>query len=265
MSSSVVLLFGSQAESNAANAIAAAMSRRSIAGLSQPNAQAANHKRDSGEGGAQHSVAHGAFKLRFRTTPRCSGRCKECKRPGQQRQCCAAIESMDRWHELQAASGGNEGAIAVRGAVMERTARCHCGNLRLIAVGAPEWTNLCHCLSCQRRTGTAVHSGAYFLHDRVSVEGVSRIFGRTADSGFEMHFHFCPDCGSNVYWQASRFPRHYGVAVGCFADPDFPTPSFSVWQQTMHRWLTVPAWIDQFNQGRRGPPLGVESTQANSA
>jgi hypothetical protein len=69
MSSSVVLLFGSQAESNAANAIAAAMSRKSIAGLSQPNAQAANHKRDSGEGGAQHSVAHGAFKLRFRTTP----------------------------------------------------------------------------------------------------------------------------------------------------------------------------------------------------
>ena len=141
---------------------------------------------------------------------------------------------------------------------MKRTAECHCGALRVLAQGEPEWVNLCHCRACQRRTGTIVHTGAYFDCTRVQIEGVSRIYERPADSGYEMSFHFCPDCGSNVYWVASRFPRHYGIAVGAFADPDFQMPSFSVWQESMHRWLRLPAGVRQFQQGRIGAPLGVQ-------
>ena len=116
--------------------------------------------------------------------------------------------------------------------------------------------NLCHCKACQRRTGGLIHCGAYFRADRVRIEGVSRVYSRTAESGFEMHFHFCPDCGSNVYWMAGRFPRHYGIAVGAFTDPDFPEPSFSVWQDSMHRWMALPDRIQQFDRGRVGAPLG---------
>jgi hypothetical protein len=80
-----------------------------------------------------------------------------------------------------------------------------------------------------------------------------------------MHFHFCPDCGSNVYWMANRFPHHYGIAVGTFADPDFPQPSFSVWQEFMHRWLQLPLRVEQFDRGRIGAPLGTApSHQASS-
>ena len=140
---------------------------------------------------------------------------------------------------------------------MERIAQCHCGSVRVYVVGRPEWVNLCHCKACQRRTGGLIHCGAYFRTDLVRIEGISRIYSRSADSGFEIHFHFCPDCGSNVYWMASRFPRHYGIAVGAFADPDFPEPSFSVWQESMHRWLSLPDRIEQFEQGRVGVPLGV--------
>lgn len=140
---------------------------------------------------------------------------------------------------------------------MERTAQCHCSNLRVHVTGDPEWANLCHCTACQRRTGGPIHYGAYFQTDRVRIEGISRIYSRSADSGYEMHFHFCPDCGSNVYWMASRFPRHYGVAVGAFADPDFPEPSFSVWLESMPRWLSLPDSIQQFARGRVGPRLGA--------
>src|SRR5262249_12048243 len=102
-----------------------------------------------------------------------------------------------------------------------------------------------------------IHAGAYFHASRVRIDGVSRIYSRAADSGFDMHFHFCPDCGSNVYWMASRFPHHYGIAVGAFADPDFPEPSFSVWQGFMHRRLELPDRVEQFDKGRIGAPLGV--------
>jgi hypothetical protein len=132
---------------------------------------------------------------------------------------------------------------------MERTAACHCGSLRVTTTGDPEWVNVCHCKACQRRTGAVVHSGTYFPRDRVRLEGASKVYARPADSGFEMRFHFCPTCGSNVYWEASRFPQHYGIAVGAFADPAFPAPSYSVWEQSMHGWIGLSPDLKHYPQG----------------
>ncbi len=81
-----------------------------------------------------------------------------------------------------------------------------------------------------------IHSGAYFANARVRIEGDRKVYARLADSGYDIRFHFCPECGSNVYWYASRFPDHCGIAVGAFADPRFLLPSFSVWQEAMHRY-----------------------------
>jgi hypothetical protein len=38
-----------------------------------------------------------------------------------------------------------------------------------------------------------------------------------------------------------------------------PEPSFSVWQEFMHRWLELPNRVEQFDRGRIGAPLGVAS------
>src|SRR3981189_3245565 len=43
---------------------------------------------------------------------------------------------------------------------MERTAECHCGQLRVIATGEPERVYLCACTSRQRATCTGAHNGA---------------------------------------------------------------------------------------------------------
>ncbi len=142
---------------------------------------------------------------------------------------------------------------------MECIARCHCGALQATVRGQPEWVNVCRCRACQRRTGSVLHTGAYFRCTQVDIGGVSKIFARGADSGYEIHFHFCPQCGSNVYWQASRFSHHYGIAVGAFADPTFPLPSFSVWEASMHTWLSLAPAIERFAEGRIGKPLGVVS------
>ena len=66
---------------------------------------------------------------------------------------------------------------------MERTAECHCGQLKVIALGESERVYLCHCRSCQRRTGTAFHFGASYPKDRVRLEGESKVYERGADSG----------------------------------------------------------------------------------
>ena len=54
---------------------------------------------------------------------------------------------------------------------MERTATCHCGQLRVIATGEPARVYLCHCKACQRQSGSVVHSGASWLKNQVRIEG----------------------------------------------------------------------------------------------
>jgi len=133
---------------------------------------------------------------------------------------------------------------------MERTATCHCGQLRVIASGEPERVYVCHCKACQRRTGAVIHNGSSWRKSQVRIEGEHKIYGRPADSGFEIRFHFCPNCGSSVFWEGDRNPATYGIAVGCFADPDFPAPTSSGWEESMHRWLGLPAGAARFPQSR---------------
>ena len=133
---------------------------------------------------------------------------------------------------------------------MQRIAQCQCGSLRAIATGEPDVVNVCHCIACQRRTGAVMHSGAYYKRASVSPEGESKVFLRTTESGRNMRFHFCPNCGSSVYWEADLRPDHYGIAVGAFADPNFPLPSYSVWEETKHRWIDLPPALQHYPQGR---------------
>jgi hypothetical protein len=84
---------------------------------------------------------------------------------------------------------------------MERIAECHCGRLRAITSGEPESVYVCHCKACQRRTGAIIHNGSRWLKSQVRIEGEHKIYGRIADSGFEIRFHFCPNCGTSVFWE----------------------------------------------------------------
>ena len=137
---------------------------------------------------------------------------------------------------------------------MERVAECQCGQLKAIASGEPERVYVCHCKSCQRRTGAVVHSGSSWLKEQVRIEGEHNIYGRSGDSGFEIRFHFCPNCGSSVFWEGDRSPATYGIAVGCFADPDFPPPLSSSYEDAMHKWLGVATATEHFPQARPAPP-----------
>jgi hypothetical protein len=134
---------------------------------------------------------------------------------------------------------------------MERMARCHCGSLRATVVGEPTLVNVCHCKACQRRTGAIVHFGAYFEKSQVRIEGPEKIYTRDVEEvSRKINFHFCPTCGSSVYWHLDLRPDHYGIAVGAFADPDFPLPTLSVWEESKHAWINLPEGIQRFAQGR---------------
>src|SRR6478672_567504 len=112
-----------------------------------------------------------------------------------------------------------------------REAACSCGQLRVEATGDPVRISLCHCLACQRRSGSAFAIQARFPSDRVHVAGRFREYVRLADEGGEKRtFHFCPDCGGTVFYTTSDAPDLVAVPVGAFADPSFPAPTVSVYE-----------------------------------
>jgi hypothetical protein len=96
-----------------------------------------------------------------------------------------------------------------------------------------------------------MHSGAYFNKSQVRIEGPEKIYARDIEGApRKISFHFCPTCGSSVYWHLDLRPDHYGIAVGAFADPDFPLPTLSVWEQNKHSWINLPEGMQHFPQAR---------------
>src|SRR5215813_11930432 len=129
------------------------------------------------------------------------------------------------------------------GAMTTRQACCSCGQLRLTTTGEPVRISNCHCLECQRRTGSVFGTQARFTRAQVTTEGRAAEYVRTGDSGNPLTFRFCPACGSTVYWTLSALPELIAVAVGAFADPGFPAPRVSVYEGRRHGWVAVPETI----------------------
>jgi hypothetical protein len=99
---------------------------------------------------------------------------------------------------------------------------------------------MCHCLACQRRTGSAFGIQARFPSERVSIEGRSTEYVRISDGGESRTFSFCPECGATVYYRLSALPDVIAVPIGAFADPAFPSPTISLYESRRHAWVTVP-------------------------
>lgn len=130
---------------------------------------------------------------------------------------------------------------------MIREAACHCGAASLRCEGEPAKVSLCHCRDCQRRTGSLFSVAAFFPRELVAVTGIAlRQFRRGSASGFDVTFHFCPECGTNLMWEAARLPHVVGVAAGAFADPTFACPEQQVWCEERHHWLILPGAIPAY-------------------
>ena len=142
------------------------------------------------------------------------------------------------------------------GAIKTRTASCNCGQLRVTTKGPdPDRVVMCNCYLCQKQTGSPFSLQARFPNEQVKIEGKSKawvfpIAGakpttyRTCagsdgigDSAADVvTSHFCPECGSTVYYFRKSDPARTGVRVGAFADPTFPPPMGSGFEEYKHPW-----------------------------
>lgn len=133
-------------------------------------------------------------------------------------------------------------------------ARCSCGALTLMLPDQPNAVIACHCMECQRRTGAPFGAGAFYPAEAVVISGIGKQYTRDAASGGKVHTHFCPNCGSSVYWKAENLPSMIGVALGALTDANqLPAPARSIFEQSKHRWVRIDGAAEHLQQGGTPP------------
>jgi hypothetical protein len=126
-----------------------------------------------------------------------------------------------------------------------RRSSCNCGQLSVTYDGPdPARISLCQCYDCQRRTGSVFSVQARLPVEHVTIEGQSTTWTVPSDSSTPASrcdamggtYHFCPECGSTLYWEIANAADILGVAVGAFTDPTFPPPMISGFEAYGARW-----------------------------
>jgi hypothetical protein len=126
-----------------------------------------------------------------------------------------------------------------------RTARCHCRAFSVTLEGEPVLVSSCGCTHCQRRTGSFYGVTVYFRpRQMIERSGPEATFQRPDSTAT---FHFCPTCGSNVWWGLDDHGEDIlGVAGGCFTDPTLPSPQRMVHCDTRHPYVRVPEGVPEY-------------------
>ncbi len=118
---------------------------------------------------------------------------------------------------------------------------CACGQLRYRLGSAPMFMHCCHCLDCQRQTGSAFVLNALIETDRVILDaGRTRPVGVPTDSGAPHIIHRCPDCGTAVWSHYGGRDRLCFVRVGTLDDPAALTPDVHIYTRSKLPWVALP-------------------------
>jgi hypothetical protein len=94
-------------------------------------------------------------------------------------------------------------------------------------------------------------SAVFSTDQNIDVSGETRVYngvevkGIGTANGDNVSYHFCPTCGSTIFWTFEGRPI-LAIAVGSFADPEFPTPSVELHTPLRHHWMRPIGGAEQF-------------------
>ncbi|MFT3966706.1 MAG: GFA family protein [Sphingobium sp.] len=102
---------------------------------------------------------------------------------------------------------------------------CLCGAIRYKAVGDPVAVAICHCVNCQRNSGSAFSVNVIFPKDAFTMEGTPAVYEDRGDTGEIVRRLFCGTCGTPLESRSIfSAPEHAVVKAGSFDNPARFTP-----------------------------------------
>ncbi len=127
------------------------------------------------------------------------------------------------------------------------TGGCLCGAVRytITAEPIPGRQMLCHCVDCQRHTGTAFLSGIGFPDDSVVVTGPLTTYTMPGgQTGEPMNRRFCSQCGSPIMIDKAGTGRKL-IMAGTLDDRSLFRPVTNLFCEQAPSWVVMPAETEQ--------------------
>jgi hypothetical protein len=127
-----------------------------------------------------------------------------------------------------------------------REGGCACGAVRYRLTSDPLFTHCCHCLNCQRQTGSAFVINLLIEADRVELlAGDVRAVAVPRDDGSTQTIFRCPTCQVAVFSQYTRPELRY-VRGGTLDDPRGIKPDVHIFTRSKVGWVTLPDDVPAF-------------------
>jgi len=115
---------------------------------------------------------------------------------------------------------------------------CSCGAVRYRLASEPMFVHCCHCLNCQRQTGSAFVINLLVEADRLEVTGATEAVEVARDEGTQT-IHRCPACKVAVY-SFYTYPTIAFVRAGTLDDPSVIEPDVHIYTRSKVPWLRLP-------------------------
>jgi hypothetical protein len=127
-----------------------------------------------------------------------------------------------------------------------REGGCACGAVRYRLTSDPLFVHCCHCLNCQRQTGSAFVINLLIEADRVELlAGDPQPVDVPRDDGSKQTIWRCPSCQVAVFSQYTR-PEVRFVRGGTLDDPSGVTPDVHIFTRSKLPWVTLPDAVPAF-------------------
>ena len=124
---------------------------------------------------------------------------------------------------------------------------CSCGAVRYRLTSAPMIVHCCHCLDCQRQTGSAFVLNALIETDRVEIlSGEPVPVSMPTDSGRPHDIYRCPKCQIAVWSDYGRRGVLRFVRVGTLEDPKALPPDVHIFTRSKQPWVGLPTDVPAF-------------------
>ena len=124
---------------------------------------------------------------------------------------------------------------------------CACGAVRYRLAGAPMFVHCCHCLDCQRQTGSAFVLNALIETDRITLlAGKPEPVGVPTDSKRPHDIYRCPKCQTALWSDYGRRPALRFVRVGTLDDPTALKPDVHIYTRSKQPWVALPEGVPAF-------------------
>jgi hypothetical protein len=130
--------------------------------------------------------------------------------------------------------------------IAELEGGCACGAVRYRLTSGPLFVHCCHCLSCQRQTGSAFVINLLIEADRVILLGDQpRPVEVPRDDGSLQRIFRCARCQIAVFSEYGR-PELWFVRGGTLDDPAPVRPDVHIYTRSKVGWLELPEDVPAF-------------------